>query len=82
MAVRTENRKRERVIRQISEFGTDSQGLMTFRGWIWVPYTGGARRILMEEVEILDPSRGHKDVFGFEEGLLASLQEERCGMGS
>ncbi|CAH1425868.1 unnamed protein product [Lactuca virosa] len=31
-AVRPENRKRERVIGQVSEFVTDSRGLMTFRG--------------------------------------------------
>ncbi|CAH1437170.1 unnamed protein product [Lactuca virosa] len=48
-AVRPENRKRERVIGQASEFVTDSRGLMTFRGRIWVPYTGGAHNILMEE---------------------------------
>ncbi|CAH1446826.1 unnamed protein product [Lactuca virosa] len=33
-AVRPENRKRERVIGQVSEFVTDSRGLMTFRGRI------------------------------------------------
>ena len=48
-AVRLENRKRERVIGQVSEFVTDSHGLMTFRGRIWMPYTGGTRHILMEE---------------------------------
>ena len=48
-AVRPENRKRERVIGQVSEFVTDSRGLMTFRGRIWVPYTGEARSTLMEE---------------------------------
>ena len=42
VAVRTENRKRERVIGQIYEFETDSWGLMTFRRRIWVPYTGDA----------------------------------------
>lgn len=47
-AVRPENRKRERVIRQVPEFVTDSRGLMTFRGRIWVPYTGGARRTMEE----------------------------------
>ena len=30
-AVRPENRKRERVIGQVSEFVTDTRGLMTFR---------------------------------------------------
>ena len=48
-AVRPENRKRERVIGQVSEFVTDSRGLMTFQGWIWVPFVGGAHTILMEE---------------------------------
>ena len=44
------NRNREWVIGKVSEFVMDSLGLMTFRGWIWVPYTGGSRRIMMEEV--------------------------------
>ena len=35
--VRLENLNRERVIGQVSEFETDSQGLLTFRGRIWVP---------------------------------------------
>ena len=48
-AVRPENRKRERVIGQVSEFVTDSRGLMTFQGKIWVPFVGGVRTILMEE---------------------------------
>ena len=30
--VRPENRKRERVIGQVSEFVTDSRGLMIYRG--------------------------------------------------
>ena len=47
--VRLENRKREQVIGQVSEFVTDSQGLMTFQGRIWVSFTGGVRTILMEE---------------------------------
>ena len=33
-AVRPENRKRERVIGQVSEFVTDSRRLMTFQGRI------------------------------------------------
>ena len=48
-AVRPENSKREWVIRQVSEFVTDSRGLMTFQGRIWVPFVGGAHTILMEE---------------------------------
>ena len=48
-AMRPENRKRERVIGQISEFIADSWGLMTFPRQIWVPFEGGARAILMEE---------------------------------
>nr|KAJ0216576.1 hypothetical protein LSAT_V11C300117000 [Lactuca sativa]KAJ0218887.1 hypothetical protein LSAT_V11C300117040 [Lactuca sativa] len=48
-AMRPENRKRERVIGQISEFVSDSRGLMTFQGRIWVPFGGGERTILMEE---------------------------------
>ena len=48
-AMRPENRKRERVIGQISEFIADSRGLMTFQGRIWVPFEGRARAILMEE---------------------------------
>ena len=48
--MRPENRKREKVIEQVSEFVTDSQGHMTYRGRIWVPYTGKARGTLMEEV--------------------------------
>ena len=48
-AVRPKNRKRERVIRKISEFEKDSRGLMTFHGRVWVPYMGGAQRILMEQ---------------------------------
>ena len=50
--VRPENRKREQLIGQVYEFEKDSHGLMTFRGRIWVPYTGGARHILMEEAHI------------------------------
>ena len=42
VAMRPENRKIERVIGQIFEFETDSQGLITFHRLIWVPYTGGA----------------------------------------
>ena len=49
MVMGPKNRKRKRVIGQISELETDSRGLMTFYGRIWLPYTGGARRILMEE---------------------------------
>lgn len=37
------------MIGQVSEFVTDSQGLMTFHGWIWVLFMGRARSILMEE---------------------------------
>ena len=48
-AVRLENRKRERIIGQVSEFITDSRGLLTFQGRIWVTFVGKARTILMEE---------------------------------
>ena len=48
-AVRLENRKRERVIGQVPGFVTDSRGLMTFQGRIWVSYACGSRTILMEE---------------------------------
>ena len=48
-AMRLENRKRDRVIGQVSEFVTDSRGLMTFQGRIWVLFLGGTRTILMEE---------------------------------
>ena len=48
-AARPENRKREQVVGQVSEFVTDSRGLMTFQGRIWVPFVGGTRTILMEE---------------------------------
>lgn len=37
------------MIGQVFEFEMDSRGLMIFRGRIWVPYTGGAWRILMEQ---------------------------------
>ena len=47
--VRSENQKRERVVGLVSEFVTDSRGLMTFQGRIWVPFVGGTRTILMEE---------------------------------
>ena len=49
-AMRLENRKRERVISQIFEIVADIRGLMTFQGRIWVPFEGGARAILLEEV--------------------------------
>ncbi|CAH1436072.1 unnamed protein product [Lactuca virosa] len=49
-AMRPENRKREWVIGQVSEFIADSRGLMTFQCRIWVPFEGRARTILMEEV--------------------------------
>ena len=48
-AVRSENQKRERVVGLVSEFVTNSWGLMTFQGRIWVPFVGGTRTILMEE---------------------------------
>ena len=46
-----ELQERERVIGQVSEFVTDSRGLMTFHGRIWVPFMGGLRSILMEEAQ-------------------------------
>ena len=42
VAMRPQNRKRERVIGKIFEFEMDSRGLMTIHGRIWVQYTGGA----------------------------------------
>ena len=48
-AVKPESQKRERVVGLVSEFVTDSRGLMTFQGRIWVPSVGGMRTILMEE---------------------------------
>ena len=47
--MRPENRKRERVIGQVSEFVTDGRGFLTFQGWIWVSFSGEACAILMEE---------------------------------
>ena len=52
-AVRLENRKKEQVIGPVPEFETDSRGLMTFQGRIWVPYIDGTRRVLMEEAHRL-----------------------------
>ena len=49
-AMRPENHKKELVIGQVFEFVMDIRALMTFRGSMWVPYTGGSRSTLMDEV--------------------------------
>ena len=48
-AVKEENRKSDKIAGHISTFNIDSHGLLTLHGRVWVPYSGGTRKILMDE---------------------------------
>ena len=43
--------KSELIVVQVASFDYDSQGLLTLLRKVWVPYWGGARQFLMEEVD-------------------------------
>ncbi|KAL4555554.1 hypothetical protein LXL04_038176 [Taraxacum kok-saghyz] len=52
VAILDENAKRERVAGDISIFVRDSRGLLTRYGRVWVPFTGGNIRFLMDEAHM------------------------------
>ena len=48
--MKEEHRKSERIVGHVSSFDYDSPGLLTPHRRVWVPYHGGVRQVLMEEV--------------------------------
>ena len=50
--MRPENWKLERIKGENTRFVQDSWGLLTHRGWVWVPMSGGVRQIILEEAHM------------------------------
>ncbi|KAJ9561564.1 hypothetical protein OSB04_006724 [Centaurea solstitialis] len=48
-AIKEENQKKERIKGQLPQLVTDSRGLLTRFGRVWVPVTGEARQTLLDE---------------------------------
>ena len=71
MAILDENAKRERVAGDISIFVRDSRGLLTRYGRVWVPFTGGNKRFLMDEA--------HKSKFSIHPGATKMYRYLREG---
>ena len=46
--VKKENWKQERLTGEVDKFATDSRGLLTRYGRIWVPDFGGVKQTMME----------------------------------
>lgn len=44
--------KNERIQGEINIFTTDSCGLSTRCGWVWIPFSGGVRQVVLEEAHM------------------------------
>ena len=67
--VKEENRKSEGIVGKISSFDIDSRRLLTMHGRVWVPYSCGTRKILMDEV--------HKSRFSIHPGATKMYMDLR-----
>ena len=59
--------KREKIVNEYPRMERDRRGLLTRYGRVWVPYTGGNRRILMEEA--------HKSKFSIHPGATKMYRD-------
>ncbi|KAJ9542679.1 LOW QUALITY PROTEIN: hypothetical protein OSB04_029185 [Centaurea solstitialis] len=70
-ASREANQNGERIRGQLSALVRDSRGLLTRYGRVWVPRTGAARQILLEEA--------HKSKFSIHPGATKMYRDLRTG---
>ncbi|KAJ9561559.1 hypothetical protein OSB04_006719 [Centaurea solstitialis] len=66
-AIKVENQKKERIKGQLPQLVTDSRGLLTRFGRVWVPVTGEARQTLLDEA--------HKSKFSIHPGATKMYRD-------
>ncbi|KAJ9541670.1 hypothetical protein OSB04_028176 [Centaurea solstitialis] len=66
-AIKEENQKKERIKGQIPQLVTDSRGLLTRFGRVWVPVIGEARQTLLDEA--------HKSKFSIHPGATKMYRD-------
>ncbi|KAJ9541893.1 hypothetical protein OSB04_028399 [Centaurea solstitialis] len=66
-AVKVENQKRERIKGQLAQLVTDSRGLLTRSGRVWVPVSCEARQTLLDEA--------HKSKFSIRPGATKMYRD-------
>ncbi|KAJ9552277.1 hypothetical protein OSB04_016322 [Centaurea solstitialis] len=66
-AVKEENQKKERIKGQLPQLVTDSRGLLTRFGRVWVPVSGEARQTLLDEA--------HKSKFSIHPGATKMYRD-------
>ncbi|KAJ9561460.1 hypothetical protein OSB04_006620 [Centaurea solstitialis] len=68
-AIKEENQKKERIKGQLPQLVTDSRGLLTRFGRVWVPVSGEARQTLLDEA--------HKSKFSIHPGATKMYRDLR-----
>ncbi|KAJ9537877.1 hypothetical protein OSB04_030610 [Centaurea solstitialis] len=66
-AIKEENQKKERIKGQLPQLVTDSRGLLTRFGRVWVPVSGEARKTLLDEA--------HKSKFSIHPGATKMYRD-------
>ncbi|KAJ9544945.1 hypothetical protein OSB04_024652 [Centaurea solstitialis] len=66
-AIKEENQKKERIKGQLPQLVTDSRGLLTRFGRVWVPVSGEARQALLDEA--------HKSKFSIHPGATKMYRD-------
>ena len=71
LAIQGEHAKREKIVNEIPKMELDSRELLTRFGRVWVPYTGGNRKVLLDEA--------HKSKFSIHPGATKMYRDLREG---